>query len=87
MEQKDTELIFTYSVILSKDKKKIVSVRFERTKDGKKEYAEGIIPECNIIQSEGFTEKEIEQLEIYLMQNSDDIMKKAKEMSKFKNLF
>ena len=87
MEQKRSELTFTYSGIVTKENKKVVSVRFERNAGPHKEYAEGILPDCNILKAEGFSEQEIEQLEIYLMQNADDIMKKAKEMSKFKNLF
>ena len=87
MEQNKKEITFTYSGILTKENQKVVSVRFERIREGKKEFAEGILPKCDILKSEGFAEKEIEQLEVYLMENVDEIMKKAKEISKFKNLF
>lgn len=87
MEQNSKELTFTYSGILTKENQKVVSVRFERIVNGKKEFAEGILPKCDIIKSEGFLEEEIENLEVYLMENVDDIMNKAKQISKFTNLF
>lgn len=87
MEQNNKEITFTYSGILTKENQKVVSVRFERIRNDKKEFAEGLLPKCDILQSEGFTEQEIEQLEVYLMENVDEIMKKAKEISKFTKLF
>ena len=75
---------FTYSGLLNKNGKKVVSVRFER--DNGKDFADGLLPDCAIEKQQGFSEEEIEQLEVYLMENADDIMTKAKEMSKITNL-
>lgn len=72
------ELRMTYSGLISqKDGKKIVRVAFERGKD----YAEGIVPSGKIEKSSGFTREEVEQLSNYLIQNSADILSKAKEVN------
>lgn len=84
MGKSEEELTFTYSGMLSKNGKKVVSVRFERNNG--KDYADGLLPDCMIEKQSGFTDAEIEQLEVYLMENSDEIIKKAKEMSKLTNL-
>lgn len=84
MEQKEGELTFTYSGILKKDGKKVVSIRFER--NGGKDFADGLLPDCSIEKQQGFSEEETEQLEVYLMEHADEIMHKAKEMSKITKL-
>ncbi|MCF2643046.1 hypothetical protein I6E50_11585 [Roseburia hominis] len=78
------EVTFTYSAAFMKNGKKSVSVRFERN-DGK-DFADGSLPDCIIEKQEGFSEEEVEQLEVYLMENADDILNKAKEMSKITNI-
>ena len=77
METSET-LNFTYSGLLNRKGKKVVSVRFER--------ADGILPDCAIENQQGFSEEEVEQLEVYLMEHADELMEKAKEMSKLTNL-
>lgn len=79
-----TEVTFTYSAAFMKNGKKSVSVRFERN-DGK-DFADGLLPDCVIEKQKGFSEEEVEQLEVYLMENADDILNKAKEMSKITNI-
>lgn len=77
------EFRMTYSGLISqKDGKKIVRVAFERGKD----YAEGIVPSGKIEKSSGFTSEETEQLSNYLIQNSDDILSKAKEVNPLRGL-
>ena len=61
-----------------------MSVRFERA-DGR-EFADVILPDCAIENQQGFSEEEVEQLEVYLMEHADELMEKAKEMSKLTNL-
>lgn len=78
------EVTFTYSAAFMKNGKKSVSVRFERN-DGK-DFADGLLPDCVIEKQKGFSEEEVEQLEVYLMENADDILNKAKEMSKITNI-
>lgn len=50
------------SQVFCKDGEKYAFVSFT---DGKK-HAEGKIPDCKIITSEGFEEREVAQLEIYM---------------------
>lgn len=77
-------LNFTYSGLLNKNGKKVVSVRFERA--GGRDFADGLLPDCAIEKQQGFSEEEVEQLEVYLMEHADELMAKAKEMSKLTNL-
>ena len=44
------------------------------------------LPDCAIENQQGFSEEEVEQLEVYLMEHADELMEKAKEMSKLTNL-
>lgn len=77
MGNENKELRMTHSCILSKGKEKFVRVTFE----GNDTYAEGVIPSGEIEKQHGFTEDEIEQLEIYLKMNKEDIMNKAKSIT------
>jgi hypothetical protein len=71
------ELRMTHSCILSRGKEKIVRVTFESDVA----YAEGIIPNGKIEKNQGFTQEELEQLEIFLKMNQEDILKKAKAIT------
>lgn len=71
------EIKMTYSCILSKGKKKIIRVTFERGKD----FAEGIVPDGIIEKQQGFTKEEIEQLEDYLRNNLQEIVEQAKKIT------
>lgn len=77
------ELRMTHSCILSRGKERIVRVTFE----GAGIYAEGVIPEGKIEKQRGFTDDEIQQLEIYLKLNKDDIMSKAKQITGINHWF
>ena len=82
-------LTMTYSAIVTgKDQKKIVRVKFERPATGAVkgskdtvDFAEGLLPDCRIVSKEGFTQEEIEQLEMYMKANLEEIMSKAKIIS------
>lgn len=65
------------SPIIKKKGKMMVYVQFL---DGKKK-AEGRIPDCKMISSEGFSEKEIAALELYLKSEQGNIMEMAKEVN------
>lgn len=67
----------THSCILSRGDEKFVRVTFE----GNKAYAEGIVPSGEIEKQRGFTEDEVQQLELYLKLNKEDIMTKAKAIT------
>lgn len=75
------KLNLIYSCLLHKDNKQIVRVTFEETDSKGEKFAEGIVPEGIIEKQKGFTEEEIEQLEIYLQTHAEEIFSKAKEIS------
>ncbi len=79
---RQSELTFTYSGVLSKNGKPFVSVMFERGKD----VAEGTVPDCIITKSEGFTEEEIHELEDYMDANRKEIIDGAKRISNIRHL-
>lgn len=60
-----SELKMSVSAICNKDDKKVAYVTFS----AEEFYAEGIIPECKITKSKGFSSQEIEQLEEYMLSN------------------
>lgn len=69
----DTEMTMTVSPICLKDDKKIAYVSFE---DGKRR-AEGVIPDCILKNSEGFSAEEKEALEVYMKANLTMLKKMA----------
>ncbi len=79
---RQSELTFTYSGVLSKNGKPFVSVMFERGKD----VAEGTVPDCIITKSKGFTEEEIHELEDYMDANRKEIIDGAKRISNIRHL-
>lgn len=82
MENHDNEqLKMTYSGIMRKNKEKVVHVRFERTVDGKTEFAEGILPDCLVEKSIGFTLEECKALEFYMKENCDSIFEQAQKIN------
>lgn len=81
----DQELTMTYSAVYrGRDNKKTVRVSFERTVNGKKQSADGILPEGRIEKAEGYTAEEVSMLEQYLKDNSVKIIELAE---KIKNPF
>lgn len=80
---KNEEMKMTHSGIVVKDKRRHVSVRFERGAD----VAEAVLPECKVIKSTGFSAEEVQGLENYLMQENDNIFARAKKLNNIKNWF
>lgn len=79
------DVSLTYTGIMKKGDEKIVRVRF--TRNGEKDFAEGIVPGGKIEKSKGFTEKELASLRFYLKANESEIYKKAKEITGFRGYF
>lgn len=79
----ENEIKLTYSCLLPRGKEKIVRITFERANG----FAEGIVPDGKIEKQKGFQEEEVVQLELYLKQNKDQIMKKAKEITGINHWF
>ena len=84
---RNEELTFTYSGIVNKDGRNAVCVRFERKRDGRTDFAEGLVPSCTITKQEGCTEEELEGLTAYLRENDQEIRRKAKELNNIRNWF
>ncbi|MCR5249381.1 MAG: hypothetical protein K6E50_02100 [Lachnospiraceae bacterium] len=67
------ELRLTISGIVEKDGKKKACVSFS----GEGCYAEGYIPDCELVKSSGFTKEEEEALRAYLKENLAELKKQA----------
>ena len=67
------ELTMSVSGICRKDGKKLAYVTF--SDDRRK--AEGVIPDCRITCSSGFTEEETAQLELYMKMNLQELKKQS----------
>lgn len=67
------ELTMTVSGICSKEGKKFAYVTFQDTT----RKAEGIIPDCKITDSHGFTEEETGQLELFMKMKLSDLKAQA----------
>ena len=65
------------SQIFQKDGK---PTAFVLVSEGRKS-AEGKIPDCTIISNDGFSEKEVKALELYLKMQQESILKTAKEVN------
>ena len=74
------ELEMQVSSICQKDGKKFAYVTFS---DGKR-FAEGEIPACTIVRTDGFTPKEVAGLELYLRQNLDMLKSMAAAINPIK---
>lgn len=76
------EVTLTYSSVVVKDGKPLVCVCFERGKD----YAEGVLPECDIVKSNGFSKDEVDALAAYLKANRKDLVERSKMISGILNM-
>ena len=79
----EEKITFTQTGVIRRNNKNAVCVRFEREGTAGTEFAEGFVPECKIIKSNGFTQEEMEKLEAYMLEEKPNIIAKAKEMSNF----
>lgn len=68
------------SSVNNKDGKNFACLRFE---DGAA-FAEGIIPDCKINKSQGFSKEEIVQLENYMKENLSELKKQAGKINPVK---
>ena len=77
----------TYSSLLLKNGKKAICVRYERSSLNGVDFAELLLPECNVTAQKGFTEDELVQLKFYTKANKDDILQKSKGISNIMHWF
>ena len=73
----DEEMTMTYTSVLTKDGKPLVSLRFERGND----ICEAVVPDCIITKNNGFSDEEVEGLEQYLRANKKMIIDNSKGIS------
>lgn len=78
----ETEMRMIVSAMLRKDGKSFARVSFFRGKD----WAEGLVPDGVVEQSEGFTEEEIRGLEDYLVREKDMLVGQAKGVNPLRNM-
>lgn len=67
------ELTMTVSAVCTHNGEKLAYVTFSDSKRS----AEGVIPDCKITKSNGFTDEEVGQLELYLKMNLGELKKQA----------
>ena len=78
---KDADKItMTHTGLIPGKKGKVIHVSFERNTDGRKDYAEIVLPSRSVVRSEGFEEGELAQLQLYLKGQEKDIVKTAKQI-------
>ncbi len=80
MSNKNDELRMQVSPICDKNGEKIAYVTFS---DAVRQ-AEGEIPKCTIISSVGYTDDEVNALELYMKQNLDMLKDLAKDLNPIK---
>ena len=73
----------TYTSVLTKDNKPLISLLFTRGKDS----CEATVPDCIVTKNNGFSAEEVEGLEMYLRSNKKEIIENAKGISGFMNIF
>lgn len=78
----DEEMKMTYTSVLTRDNKPLISLSFERGKD----KCEGIIPDCIITKNQGFSDEEVKALEHYLRTNKKQIIDNSKSISSLFNI-
>lgn len=75
------KLTMTYTGLLPGKKGKIILVSFERKTNNGTDYAEIQLPSRKILNSKGFDEGELAQLQIYLKGQEKEIIRNAKQIN------
>ncbi len=76
------EMKMTYSSVVVKEGKPMVSLTFERGRD----MCEAVVPECIVTKNDGFTSEETEAIEQYLRINKKQIILDSKKISGLFNI-
>lgn len=74
------KITMTHTGLIPGKKGKVIHVSFERNANGRKDYAEIVLPSRSVVRSEGFEEGELAQLQLYLKGQEKDIVKTAKQI-------
>lgn len=75
------KITMTHTGLIQGKNGKVIHVCFERKRDNRTDYAEIILPSRKAVQSKGFDEGEIAQLQLYLKEKEKSIIKNAKQIN------
>lgn len=75
------KITMTHTGLLPGKTGKVIHVCFERITDCRDDYAEIVLPSRNVVNSRGFDEGEIAQLQLYLKDQEKNIIKNAKQIN------
>ena len=75
------KITMTHTGLLPGKSGKVIHVCFERKTDDRDDYAEIVLPSRNVVNSRGFDEGELAQLQLYLKEQEKNIIKNAKQIN------
>lgn len=75
------KITMTHTGLLPGKSGKVIHVCFERKAGGRDDYAEIILPSRNVVNAKGFDEGELAQLQLYLKEQEESIVKNAKQIN------
>ncbi len=74
-------ITMTHTGLLPGKKGKVIHVCFERRTDDRDDYAEIVLPARTVVNSRGFDEGELAQLQLYLKEQEKNIIQNAKQIN------
>lgn len=75
------KITMTHTGLLPGKKGKVIHVCFERKADDREDYAEIVLPSRTVVNAKGFDEGEFAQLQLYLKDQEQSIIKNAKQIN------
>ncbi len=75
------KITMTHTGLLPGKKGKVINVCFERKSKDTDDYAEIVLPSRTVVNSRGFDEGELAQLQLYLKDQEQNIIKNAKQIN------
>lgn len=75
------KITMTHTGLLPGKSGKIIHVCFERKTNVRTDYAEIVLPSRKVVNSRGFDEGELAQLQLYLKDQEKSIIKNAKQIN------
>lgn len=75
------KITMTHTGLIQGKKGKVIHVCFERKSNTGNDYAELILPSRNILNSKGFDEGELAQLQLFLKTQEKEIINAAKQIN------
>ena len=76
-------ITMTHTGLLPGKKGKVIHVCFERKTEDRNDYAEIVLPSRTVVNSKGFDEGELAQLQLYLKEQEKSIIKNAKQINHY----